>query len=489
MVFDLTTQNATITSETGVTFAYYLTSADAISETNAITVPTAFTNTSSTQVIYVNVQNTTSSCSSIAELSLTVNPTPATPSGNAVQTFCTADAQTIADLVVAGSDLVWYDNAVPANVLPTTTLLTATTYYVASNNGICESPRLAITTTEDCPFTGCLTAPNGQYPSATFTPACLGNIQNITTLGYAGEYSLVNVVTGTEYTFGSSITTDVITISDNAGTIVYSAGINGSLVWTSTVTEAVRFYVHVDETCVGATTFRARTVLCGTPPPAPANDDCLNATVLTPGGDFSINPVTGTNVGATNSGETAPGCANFLGGDVWYSAMVPASGSVTFEVNGATGDLTDTGGAVYSGTCGSLVLISCNDSTSANGDHPLITVTGQTPGTVLYFSVWEYGNDTFGTFQVSAYDASLSASTFDNASFIAYPNPVKDVLNLSYSSEISSVKVINLLGQEVISRKVNNTTSQIDMTNLTVGAYIVNVTIGDVIKTIKVIKQ
>ena len=30
--------------------------------------------------------------------------------------------------------------------------------------------------------------------------------------------------------------------------------------------------------------------------------------------------------------------------------------------------------------------------------------------------------------------------SFDNASFVAYPNPVKDVLNLSYSSEISSVK-------------------------------------------------
>ncbi|WP_339889029.1 fibronectin type III domain-containing protein [uncultured Flavobacterium sp.] len=83
----------------------------------------------------------------------------------------------------------------------------------------------------------------------------------------------------------------------------------------------------------------------------------------------------------------------------------------------------------------------------------------------------------------------LSVNGFDTASFVAYPNPVKDVLNLSYSSEIASVKVINLLGQEVISRKVNNTTSQIDMTGLTAGAYIVNVTINDIVKSIKVIKQ
>ncbi|MFT7251828.1 MAG: hypothetical protein ACI9FW_001574, partial [Flavobacterium sp.] len=59
----------------------------------------------------------------------------------------------------------------------------------------------------------------------------------------------------------------------------------------------------------------------------------------------------------------------------------------------------------------------------------------------------------------------------------------------SYSSEIYSVKVINLLGQEVISRKVLNNSTQIDMSNLPAGAYIVNVTVGDVVKTIKVIKQ
>ncbi len=86
-------------------------------------------------------------------------------------------------------------------------------------------------------------------------------------------------------------------------------------------------------------------------------------------------------------------------------------------------------------------------------------------------------------------DVFLNSNTFDNSSFVAYPNPVKDVLNLSYSSEISSVKVINLLGQEVISRKVGNSSTQIDMTSLTAGAYIVNVTVGDVTKTIKVIKQ
>ena len=83
----------------------------------------------------------------------------------------------------------------------------------------------------------------------------------------------------------------------------------------------------------------------------------------------------------------------------------------------------------------------------------------------------------------------LGVNGFDNASFIAYPNPVNDVLNLSYSSEITSVRVINLLGQELISKNVSSNSAQIDMSNMSAGTYIVNVIIDDTIKTIKIIKK
>ena len=223
----------------------------------------------------------------------------------------------------------------------------------------------------------------------------------------------------------------------------------------------------------------------------PANDDCLNAQVLTPGGVFGDNDIVGTNLAATAStGETAPGCAVYSGGDVWYSAVVPASGSLTFELNTAPSGITDGAGAVYSGSCGALVLLGCDDSASSDpNDQPLITVTGRTPGETLYFRVWEYGNNVFGTFLVSAYDASLSSGSFDNANFTAYPNPVKDVLNVSYTSEISSIRVINMIGQEVISKNINATSTQVDMSHLSAGTYIVNVTVGDNVKTLKVVKQ
>ena len=222
----------------------------------------------------------------------------------------------------------------------------------------------------------------------------------------------------------------------------------------------------------------------------PVNDECSNATVLTPGAVFGTNPLVGTNVFATaSSGAPAPGCASYSGGDVWYQVTVPASGSITVETNNNSSNITDTGMAVYSGTCGSLTLVECDDDDSGDGNFSLISLSGRTPGEVLLVRVWEYGGVTEDTFQVSAYDASLSAGSFNNSNFLIYPNPVKDMLNISYSSEISYVRVVNMLGQEVISRDINATSTQLDMSHLSAGAYLVTVSSGDALKTLKVIKQ
>jgi hypothetical protein len=85
--------------------------------------------------------------------------------------------------------------------------------------------------------------------------------------------------------------------------------------------------------------------------------------------------------------------------------------------------------------------------------------------------------------------SALSSDSFDKSSFVAYPNPVKDVLNLSYKTEISNVRIINLLGQEVLNTKTNTNDVQVNMSALTAGAYIVNITVEDTVHTIKVIKE
>jgi hypothetical protein len=82
----------------------------------------------------------------------------------------------------------------------------------------------------------------------------------------------------------------------------------------------------------------------------------------------------------------------------------------------------------------------------------------------------------------------LSNESWESNSVKVYPNPVKGILNLSYSEAINSVKVINMLGQELLSKEVNAATAQIDLSNFTNGTYIIQITIGSTAKTVKVIK-
>ncbi len=84
---------------------------------------------------------------------------------------------------------------------------------------------------------------------------------------------------------------------------------------------------------------------------------------------------------------------------------------------------------------------------------------------------------------------ALSTPSFDTLGFMARPNPVIDILSLSYTQNISKISVHNLLGQEVMSKTINATQSQLDMSNLTSGTYLVKVFVDDLVKTIKVVKE
>ncbi len=238
-------------------------------------------------------------------------------------------------------------------------------------------------------------------------------------------------------------------------------------------------------------------VLTVTAPTPPVNDACAGAIALTPGGVFADNAVDGTMLAATLTAGVTPSCQATNIADVWYTVQVPASGNITIETQSSTANsLADTVIAAFTGDCAVLTQVGCDDDSGAPGVNDLMSVlslTGQTAGSTLYIGVFKYGTNaptvTVRDFRVSAYDASLANGSFDNANFTYYPNPVKNVLNLSYNKEISNVEVYNLLGQKVITNAINANDAQIDMANLSNGAYMVRVTSDNQVKTIKVIKQ
>jgi hypothetical protein len=278
---------------------------------------------------------------------------------------------------------------------------------------------------------------------------------------------------------------------------------DGTTTWPIAAVGVVNVGPFADGSSVSLTVLHGSDATCNLPLGSftytcPAvNDDLCNALPIT------VNATsTGTqynNVGAT--GQTSePSAACFsqgINGSVWFSFVAPASGEViiTTDIAGATA--TDTEIAVYAATgvtCSDMTTLGAalgcdQDSGTTINYNSVLNLPGLTAGNTYYIQVDDYG---FGTSQGSfglQVTEVLSSDNFDANNFVAYPNPVKDIFNISYSSEISSVRIINLLGQEVISTEVNATSTQIDMSQLSSGAYIVNVTVGDTIKTIKVVKQ
>jgi hypothetical protein len=105
----------------------------------------------------------------------------------------------------------------------------------------------------------------------------------------------------------------------------------------------------------------------GTGPVAPANDNCANAIVLTAGTSAAY-----TTVGATAGSAFA--CAASASNDVWFRYDALATGAHTFATCSTTTNF-DTVLELFSGACGSLVSVACNDDTCSTGSTITATLT------------------------------------------------------------------------------------------------------------------
>lgn len=82
---------------------------------------------------------------------------------------------------------------------------------------------------------------------------------------------------------------------------------------------------------------------------------------------------------------------------------------------------------------------------------------------------------------------SVNNNTIDGFDF--YPNPTKDVFNLSANKNIESVSLFNLLGQEVLTSTIGASTSEINLSNLSAGTYIMKVMVDGETGTYKIMKN
>lgn len=182
--------------------------------------------------------------------------------------------------------------------------------------------------------------------------------------------------------------------------------------------------------------------LCiGTPPPPPSNDEPCGAIDLNVNiGSCAFQSAVLATTSTISVGMPAPGCSS-LGADVWFKVTVPAGGLIIdLDDNGGP---TDFGMAWYTGpSCNNLTtLVECDDDDSQNGSMPMICRTGASctvpgdcaqnaklaTGTVVYIRVWEYGGDSFGPFDICAYEpapvgAPSNCASATNITSLPYSN-------------------------------------------------------------------
>ncbi|PZO26679.1 MAG: hypothetical protein DCF13_13430 [Flavobacteriaceae bacterium] len=127
----------------------------------------------------------------------------------------------------------------------------------------------------------------------------------------------------------------------------------------------------------------------------------------------------------------------------------------------------------------------------ANGTTPVIWQSNNYDGQIRYFihTNSNCGNDNVNRTRFIRCSNTLDNNEFSRNEFVLYPNPVKNILNLSFDKEISSVSIFNLIGQEVIVKSLNSKEGIIDVSNLASGTYLVKVTSDEEIKTTKIIKE
>lgn len=370
----------------------------------------------------------------------------------------------------------WYDAPVGGNLVATGTSFTTpslsstTSYYVEAANGTCISvSRTAITATiNEIPV----------ITSTTPASRCGDGSVTLQATASIGTINWYNAPTGgTLVATGGTFTTPVL----GTTTIYYVEVVNGGC--------------NSARIAVNATVFAVATITSTTPASrCDAGSLTLNAT---------------SNVG-TLSWYDAPSGGTLLGSGTSFTTP-SISVSTTYYVEATNGSCTSARVAVTASINPTVAPTGPASQTFCAGETVgLISVTGSNiiwydapssgnvipPGTALVSGTTYYASQTVTSCESSTRLAVTMTlgGCLGNEEFVAnviklYPNPVIDIVTISSTEMMTNLEVVNILGQIVFSKSVNDNETTIDMSRYSSGSYIVRVLVDDKVKIFKVIKK
>ncbi len=164
--------------------------------------------------------------------------------------------------------------------------------------------------------------------------------------------------------------------------------------------------------------------------------------------------------------------------------VLVASGPTVVDANAGTSIFTDTG-IVQTGDFEDVEAQATTNSgqftPSTSGDYHIVFKSTGSPaqigGTTGFLLVFEY-----------SVDETLSVDSFDSANFEYFVDS-RNILNLSANQSFEQINMHNLLGQQVLSQKLNAQNESIDLNSLTSGVYLAQVQINGASKTFKIVKK
>ncbi len=169
---------------------------------------------------------------------------------------------------------------------------------------------------------------------------------------------------------------------------------------------------------------------------------------------------------------------------VWYNFVAGADGTANAMI-------------VTPGGASSVTFYTAPDENAVETDLTLVPQQTNQCGPGTSASIFTLGGQAYYVFVLNSGaitdividGTNLGVSDNTIAGFSYYPNPTNGILNLKSVDNIEHVSMYNLLGQMVIDNRVEATTSQVDISGLSTGTYLMKVTVNGETGTYKVLKQ
>ena len=241
-----------------------------------------------------------------------------------------------------------------------------------------------------------------------------------------------------------------------------------------------KFYILI-HSFGGATGNFTMDVTCmPTPPP---NDMIVNSIDVDEIGFPYTDPSVAMPAATTENGNPQ-GCDLTGANGVWYNFVAGGDGTANAMIvtPGGASSVTFYTAPDENATETDLVLVPQNTNQCVPGTSASIfTLAGQ----AYYVFVLNTGAVT----DIVIDGTNLGVSDNSIAGFSYYPNPTTGVLNLKSVDNIERVSLYNLLGQRVLDSRVGAAATQLDISGLSTGSYLMKVTVNGQTGTYKLLKD